>query len=144
MRHLIRSLGAGHAVFVSSHALADVETLCDRVIVLHHGRLLAEGTPGELAGHLRPVALVNVDAGASPDALERLLAAIPGVRHVERLPAPLGHACCRVESERGIDLRATLAARVTSAGWALHALTPVEASLEDAFIALVSGAGNGA
>jgi gliding motility-associated transport system ATP-binding protein len=138
MRRLIRSLGTGHAVFVSSHALADVETLCDRVVVLHHGRILAEGAPAELAARLRPVALVDVDAAAPYEALETLLAAVPGVRHVERLPAATGHARCRVEAERGYDLRAVLAARVAAAGWPLYALTPVEASLEDAFRALVS------
>jgi ABC-2 type transport system ATP-binding protein len=138
MRRLIRSLGARHAVFVSSHALADVETLCDRVIVLRHGSVLAEGVPAELAERLRPVALVDVDAAARADDLEALLAAVPGVRHVERLPAAAGHARCRVETERGADLRATLATRVTEAGWPLHALTPVEASLEEAFLALVA------
>jgi ABC-2 type transport system ATP-binding protein len=138
MRRLIRSLGARHAVFVASHALADVETLCDRVVVLRRGRVLAEGVPAELAGRLRPVALVDIDAGAPADALEDVLAAFPGVRRVERLPAVGGHARCRVETERGADLRAALAARVTEAGWPLYALTPVEASLEEAFLALVA------
>jgi ABC-2 type transport system ATP-binding protein len=144
MRRLIRSLGAGHAVFVSSHALVDVETLCDRVIVLRHGRVLAEGAPAELAERLRPVALVDVDAAAPPEALEALLAAVTGVRRVERLPAATGHARCRVETERGADLRAALAAHVAAAGWPLYALTPVEASLEDAFLALVSPPGSAA
>jgi ABC-2 type transport system ATP-binding protein len=144
MRRLIRSLGSGHAVFVSSHALADVETLCDRVVVLHHGRVLAGGTPAELAARLRPVALVDVEAVAPAEAFEELLAAVPGVRRVERLPARTGHARCRVEVERGADLRAELAARVAAAGWPLYALTPVEASLEDAFLALVSAPGDAA
>ncbi len=138
MRRLIRSLGARHAIFVSSHALADVETLCDRVVVLRRGRMLAEGVPAELAERLRPVALVDIDAAAPPDALEALLATVPGVRRVERLPAAAGHARCRVEAERGADLRAALAARVTESGWPLHALSPVEASLEEAFRALVA------
>lgn len=144
MRRLIRALGAGHAVFVSSHALADVETLCDRVIVLRRGRILAEGVPAELTDRLRPVALVDVDVAAPAEALEALLAAVPGVRRVERLPATTGRARCRVEAERGADLRAALAARVTAAGWPLYALTPVEASLEDAFRALVSAPGDAA
>jgi ABC-2 type transport system ATP-binding protein len=139
MRRLIRALGEGHAVFVSSHALADVETLCDRVIVLHHGRVLAEGTPGALAARLRPTARIDLDAVAPPDDLVTALATVPGVRHVERLQAPDGHSRCRVESEPGTDLRAALAARVVDRGWSLYGLTPVEASLEDAFRALVAG-----
>jgi gliding motility-associated transport system ATP-binding protein len=139
MRRLIRALGDGHAVFVSSHALGDVETLCDRVIVLHHGRVLAEGTPGALAARLRPAARIDLDAVAPPDDLVTALATVPGVRHVERLQAPDGHSRCRVESEPGTDLRAALAARVVDRGWSLYGLTPVEASLEDAFRALVAG-----
>jgi gliding motility-associated transport system ATP-binding protein len=139
MRRLIRALGDRHAVFVSSHALGDVETLCDRVIVLHHGRVLAEGTPGALAARLRPAARIDLDAVAPPDDLVTALATVPGVRHVERLQAPDGHSRCRVESEPGTDLRAALAARVVDRGWSLYGLTPVEASLEDAFRALVAG-----
>src|SRR5262249_16837142 len=74
MRQLIRRLGADHAVFVSSHVLADVETLCDRVVVLHHGRVLAEGSPADLSGRLRPGAAVEVEAGAPAEALETALA----------------------------------------------------------------------
>src|SRR5262249_9653050 len=69
MRRLIRELGALHAVFVSSHALADVETLCDRVIVLHHARVLAEGAPCSLAARLRPAGFVDLDAVAPADRL---------------------------------------------------------------------------
>jgi ABC-2 type transport system ATP-binding protein len=144
MRRLIRALGGGHAVFVSSHALPDVEALCDRVIVLHHGRVLVEGTPAALAGRLRAVALVDIEAIAPADALEDTLRAVPGVLRVERLPAAPGHARCRIEGASGADLRASLAARVTGAGWPLCALSPVEASLQDAFLALVSGPGTGA
>src|SRR5262249_46879125 len=140
MRRLIRDLGAHHAVFVSSHALADVETLCDRVIVLHHGRVLAEGTPGALAARLRLAARIDLDAVAPPDELVTLLAAVPGVRPGERLPAPGGHSRCRGESGTGTDLPTALAGRVVDRGWSLYGLTPVEASLEDAFRALVAGA----
>src|SRR5262249_11443334 len=80
MRQLIRTLGTDHAVFVSSHVLADVETLCDRVVVLQHGRILAEGTPLDLAARLRTTSSVDVEAGASGDDLERALATVPGVR----------------------------------------------------------------
>ncbi|HJW70529.1 MAG TPA: hypothetical protein VJ829_14325, partial [Candidatus Binatia bacterium] len=100
---------------------------------------LAEGTPGALAARLRPAARIDLDAVAPPDDLVTALAGVPGVRHVERLQAPDGHSRCRVESEPGTDLRAALASRVVDRGWSLYGLTPVEASLEDAFRALVAG-----
>jgi len=137
MRQLIRTLGTDHAVFVSSHVLADVETLCDRVVVLHHGRVLAEGTPLHLAARLRTSTSVDVEAGAPEDELEHALATVPGVRRIERLAASDGRVRCRVEADPGVDLRPAIAADVGAHGWALYALAPVEPSLEEAFLALV-------
>ncbi len=138
MRRLIRSLGDRHAVFVSSHALADVETLCDRVVVLHEGRVLAEGTAAALAARLGHATLVDVEADAPPAALDAALREVPGVRRVGRMAAPAGRARCRVESDGAADLRPRLAARVAAAGWPLYAVTPVETSLEDTFLQLVA------
>ena len=138
MRGLIRALGAERAVLVSSHALAEVGTLCDRVVILHRGRVLSAGTPARLAARLRPASRIDVEAAAPADALAAALAAVPGVRRVDLVTQTNGHARCRVEVEPGRDARAQLAARVTGSGWGLLALAPVETSLEEAFLALVA------
>jgi len=119
-----------------------VETLCDRVVVLHHGRVLAEGTPLHLAARLRTSTSVDVEAGAPGDELEHALAAVPGVRRIERLAASDGRVRCRVEADPGADLRPTIAADVAARGWPLYALAPVEPSLEEAFLALVRAPGD--
>ena len=137
-RALIRGLGERHAVLVSSHALAEIEAMSDRVIILHHGRVLAAETPAQLAARLRPAACIEVEAAAPVAALAAALAAVPGVRAVEPLPPANGHGCCRVELDGEGDVRPALAAAVTSRGWGLLALTAVETSLEDAFLALVA------
>ena len=138
MRRLIRALGTERAVLVSSHALAEVEALCDRVVILHRGRVLSAGTPARLAARLRPASRIDVEAAAPADALAAALAAVPGVRRVDLVTQTNGHARCRVEVEPGRDARAQLAARVTGSGWGLLALAPVEVSLEEAFLALVT------
>src|SRR6185295_6560046 len=61
-RRLIRELGRDRAVLVSSHVLSELESLCDRVIVLHHGRILADGEPSALAPRLRRSTWVDVEA----------------------------------------------------------------------------------
>src|SRR5262249_58197297 len=96
------------------------------------------GAAGGRAGGRGGGGAGGVEAGGRAEALEAALAAVPGVRHVERLPAAGGHARCRVESDRGTDLRAALAAAVAGAGWPLHGLVATETSLEDAFLALVT------
>ena len=138
MRGLIRALGAERAVLVSSHALAEVGTLCDRVVILHRGRVLFADTPARLAARLPSAARIEVEAAAPAGALAATLAAVPGVRHVDLVTQTNGHARCRVEVEPGRDPRAELAARVTGSGWGLLALAPVETSLEEAFLALVA------
>ena len=141
MRRLIRGLGTERAVLVSSHALAEAEALCDRVVILHRGRVLSADTPARLAARLRPASRIDVEAAAPADALAAALAAVPGVRRVDLVTQANGHARCRVELEPGRDARAELAARVTGSGWGLLALAPVEVSLEEAFLALVAGEG---
>ncbi len=136
-RRLIRALGTERAVLVSSHALAEVETISDRVVILFRGRVLAAESPAHLARRLRPASRVDVEAVAPADALRTVLAAVPGVRAVQGLPAMAGHARCRVEIEPAVDVRPALAARVLSHGWELLALIPVETSLEEAFLTLV-------
>jgi ABC-2 type transport system ATP-binding protein len=137
-RRLIRSLGAGRAVLVSSHALAEVEAISDRVVILHRGRVLAAGRPQGLAARLRRTSRVDVEAAAPADALVAALGEVSGVRRVELTGRADGRARCRVELDPGDATRAALAARVVAAGWGLLTLAPVETSLEEAFLALVS------
>ena len=136
-RRLIRALGTERAVLVSSHALAELETISDRVVILYRGRVLAAEPPASLARRLRPASRVDIEATAPAAALIAALAAVPGVRAVEPLPATDGQARCRVELEPARDVRAALAARVLERGWGLLALVPVETSLEEAFLTLV-------
>jgi ABC-2 type transport system ATP-binding protein len=138
-RRLIRRLGAAQAVLVSSHALAEVEAMCDRVVILHRGRVLTAEPPARLAARLRPSSRVDVEAAAPAEALATALAAVPGVRRVDLISQSNGHSRCRVEIEPGRDARAALAARVTASGWGLLTLAPVETSLEESFLALVGG-----
>ncbi len=142
-RRLIRRLGTTHAVLVSSHALAEVEAMCDRVVILHRGRVLSAEPPGRLAARLRPTSRVDVEAAAPADRLTAALLDVPGVRRVDLLAQANGHARCRVEIEPGRDARAALAARVAASGWDLLTLAPVETSLEEAFLALVGAEGEG-
>jgi len=139
-RRLIRELGRDRAVLVSSHVLADVESLCDRVVILHRGRVLAEGNPAALATRLRLTTYVDVEAAAASERLAELLRAVPGVRTAEPLVARGDGGCCRIEVAAQREVRPAVAAALASAGVGLYALVPVEPSLEDAFLSLVADA----
>ncbi|TMK15820.1 MAG: ABC transporter ATP-binding protein [Actinobacteria bacterium] len=132
MRRLMRRLADdGTTVFVSSHLLAEVEAICDRVAVLAQGRLVAQGAPKELrAGS--DMLRIDVDDRARA---EQILAALPGVGIEPR--------------EDGTSVYVRLSPPATAAsvnndlvhgGVAVSALVPERATLEDVFIALVEGA----
>jgi ABC-2 type transport system ATP-binding protein len=131
VRQLLRRLAdGGTTVFVSSHLLAEVEAMCDRVGVLSRGRLVAEGPPGRLrvgADRLR----IEVDDRAR--AL-RALASIEGVEATVEgrvVRATLG----------GSATAAAVNAALVAAGVAVSALVPERESLEDVFLSLVEDGG---
>ncbi len=138
-RRFVREFGRDHAVFVSSHILADVEALCDRVVVLHRGRVLADGDPATLAARLRRTSYVDVEAAAPAERLAGILASVAGVLGTAPLAGPSEPGRCRVEVALGHDVRPAIAAAIAAAGIGLFALVPVEPSLEEAFLALTEG-----
>jgi ABC-2 type transport system ATP-binding protein len=136
-RALIQSLAPGRAVLLSSHLLDDVSTLCDRVIILHRGRMIASDRPANLAPRLTARIPVHVTAGAPAAALMAVLERVPGVRSVTVEDAGTASTQCRVLPEVGHDVRPALAAAVLAGGWELLALARLEPSLEEIFLDLL-------
>src|SRR5262245_10819693 len=101
MRKLIRELGRDHTVLFSTHVLSEAEAVCDRVVILDRGRLLAEGTPAELAARFVARALKVEVVGDA----QRALAAAQALS---------GAAVELVESAPTVKLRVTLAAAVSA------------------------------
>ncbi len=133
VRLLLRRLaGEGITVFVSSHLLAEVEAMCDRVGVLARGRLVAEGPPSRL----RPATnRLRVDVDDRLRA-ERVLAELDGVV-VDDAAATDGRLTLRLA---GSASAAAVNAALVQGGVAVSALVPEEESLEDVFVSLVEGA----
>jgi ABC-2 type transport system ATP-binding protein len=131
VRTLLRGLAdRGKTVFVSSHLLAEVEAMCDRVGVLARGRLVAEGRPADLRA---PQGVVRVEVD-DPARARLVLGSVPGVS---------------VDGTEGGALRLRLSGPATPAavnaalvrgGVAVSALIPERRTLEDAFVTLVEGA----
>jgi ABC-2 type transport system ATP-binding protein len=140
IRALIRSLAGQHTVILSTHILPEVSMVCDGVIIINRGRIVAQGTESELVQQVFPTARVEVRVGgASGDAAAAALRAVPGVLAVEPLAARDGAVGFVVESEHGRDVRGELVRLVTGKGWALQELHQVGMSLEEVFIRVVAG-----
>jgi ABC-2 type transport system ATP-binding protein len=136
MRDVIRRLGQGRAVLVSSHILSEIARTCDRLVVLHEGRLSAAGRLDELTSHLdddRMVVTVRGDA----DAFQRWLEAHDRVRAVTPIPADEGLA--RMDLTLHGDVRESLLPEIAAAGFGLRLVEPSDVALEDAFLGLTGG-----
>ena len=125
MRELIRRLGSGRrTVLLSSHLLGEVEQVCDRVGVIHRGRLIAEGTVAELRG------AAGLVVRAQP--LERAEAIAARVAGVERVEVADGALRLAVDPARAAEVNHAL----VSAGVAVSELRPAQQSLETVFLRL--------
>jgi len=125
VRGIIRDLAnEGRTVLLSSHLLAEVEAVCDRIGIIHHGRLLLEETMGEMrgVGRLRIVA-------APADRAEEILREQPGVAAVERSDGAL---LVSTDAENAPALNRALVA----AGVEVSELRVAARTLEEAFMSL--------
>src|SRR5439155_9521115 len=82
VRELIRELAGDHTVLLSTHILPEVSALCSRVVIIDHGRIVAEGTPEELTRAARGGERLLVEIEGSGPAIARRLDALPGIAGV--------------------------------------------------------------
>lgn len=134
MRNLIRDLGDGHTIILSSHILAEVEQVCKEIIIISGGRIVAEGTPGELRRRVTgPSRLIVELKGAPPEEMAQAVAGMDGVRQAE--PSRAGNwTRLAVQTAENTDLRSEVAALAAQKGYQLRELRREIGSLEDFFV----------
>lgn len=139
IRELIRELGRERTLILSTHILPEVSRLCERVLILNQGRIVAQGKPSELERGLRDrqEILVRIGNGRDAVSLESVLLYIPGVESVERTVGEDSAATYLVRTLPSEDLRPEIAKRIVEAGFSLLELATRTLSLEDIFLKLV-------
>jgi len=134
VRDLVRDLGKNHTVMFSTHILSEAEQVCDRVIIIDHGQIVAMDAPQVLRDRLQQGARLFVRvAGTSPETARKALLNVAGVAKAE--PYNDGFV---VTVSGLIDVRARIASAIIKAGWELLELRPLAMSLEDIFIELTT------
>src|SRR5207244_4088695 len=128
MRELLAGLRGERTVFFSSHVLAEVAALCERVIVIARGRLVAEGGPGELARRLGGRRRIVLKVDGPPAEVAGALGAVPGVLTVE--PAADGFV---VEGASEAELARAVGEAVKQRGWTVLELRHETPGLEEVF-----------
>ena len=138
-RQLIKNLGGEHTLIVSTHILPEVSQICERVIIIHEGQIIAEDTPENLAQRLVGSERVDLDVKGPQQDVLVAFQQVEGVREAVRLEGPPGSVPrYRVQSELGIEIRADLASTVINSGWELLRLDGVIMSLEEIFLRLTT------
>ena len=88
MRALIHDLGNSHTVILSSHILSEVQTICDRVLIIAHGKVAAQGTPEELAAQLAARGVISATALGTREAVLAAACAVPGLSDLRITAGP--------------------------------------------------------
>ena len=136
-RELIRDLGREHTILLSSHILPEVSVICQRVLIIHEGELVAEDTPANLSQRLRATDRVEVDIRGPVTKVTTALRGIPDVVDV-KYTGDGDQRSYTVESRHGIDPREPIAQLVVENGWGLLRLAPTTMSLEEIFLQLTA------
>jgi ABC-2 type transport system ATP-binding protein len=141
IRQLIRDLGGEKTVILSSHILPEVSQVCNRVIIINHGELVAVDTPDNLRSRLAKSAVLRLslrDEGDSAARASRILGSIGGVLMIKEEPSGGGARAFTVECEPDRDAREEIARALVGDRIPLLELYREELSLEDIFLQLVT------
>ncbi|HOX02735.1 MAG TPA: ATP-binding cassette domain-containing protein [Candidatus Paceibacterota bacterium] len=134
VRQLIKDLGGYHTVLISTHILPEAEMTCQRVLILHEGRILAADSPENLQQHVGSRGQVTAEIAAPAAALREFLEGLDGVAHFNVAPLDGEFLRCALTPLPGLDLRPALFAAVRDRGWTLRELTRSRPTLEDIFV----------
>ena len=133
VRRLIRELAGEHTVLISSHILSEIEMTCDRVVILHEGRLLASGALNDLMAKANATVTAEVQA---PLPEVQQWAAELALGPAEIAGQPAGYVRCPFAGAIDGSARERIFAAANERGWPLRELSRKAPSLEDLFVSI--------
>lgn len=140
IRELIQKLGENKTVILSSHILGEVQAVCERLLILSKGKLVACDTPANLEKQMSSASALEIDVCASAEQAEKLLSRLPNVQSFKsKGTADRCQVRLETEKEHLEDLSKAVFFALAEARTPLLAMTPTKASLEDIFLELTDG-----
>ena len=137
IRSLIRTLGKHHTVILSSHILPEIEAVCDRIVIISEGKIVADDTAANLSDHFSKDRRLQVAIAGPRKEVADLIGGIAGVDSVKALGSrESGVEEFAVEVRPGTDIRRDLFTRLAQRDWPLLSSRSMAMSLEDIFINL--------
>lgn len=134
VRQLIKSLATKHTVLISTHILPEVEMICNRVVIIRDGRILASDTPDNLQKLVSQNSQVIAEIAAAEADLKQCWEQVPEIEYFDIAPAEGAYLRCSFTGRDGFDLRPLIYDIVVKNNWKLRELTRNRHSLEDIFV----------
>jgi len=134
VRALIKSLAGKHTVLISTHILPEVEMMCDRVLIMFDGRVLASDTPENLQRRMAGGSQVIAEIAAPLTELNAAWEHLLDVEQYDVTPGEGDFFRCALTPRDGVDLRSAIFNLVRERGWVLRELTRSRHSLEDIYV----------
>ncbi len=139
IRNLIRGLGKDHTVILSTHILQEVQAVCDRIVIINKGRIVADEKTENITRVIENNRRFNAKICGPQNQVLSTLKNLPGIAYCEALAERDGDAITyMIESNPGVDIRKKLFFTLADQGWALIGLEALGLSLEDIFITVVN------
>ena len=132
VRELIREIGKERTVLLSTHLLNEAQNICDRLLIINQGKIVAEDTTANLQARLIGAERVIIRVRGEADELANTIQQVKGVQSVETKQ----DGAVEFEFSSGKDLRPEVAKKVISSGYDLLELRPLGMSLEEIFLEL--------
>ncbi len=132
-RNLIKELGKEHTILISTHILPEVSIICERVIIIHRGIIVAEDNIENLSAILKGARRIRVEVKGPADKIVNAIRHVPGVRKVTR-----EGAYYIIESPTDVDPRARLTETLVKGGWIVLSVESIDMSLEEIFLQLTT------
>ena len=138
IRNLIRGLGKEHTVILSTHILQEVQAVCDRIVIINKGKIVANEKTENISSVVENSRRFNIKIAGPQREILALLKGMPGIAFAEALAERDGDAYTYlVESELGVDIRKKLFFQLAERGWAIIGMEALGMNLEDIFITVV-------
>ena len=141
IRDLIRRLGENHTIILSSHILSEVSAVCDHIMIIAHGKLVASDSPEGLQRLMSGAMELKLTVKGDEKRLQEALAQVANVDHMEQLEAQKD-GCVRIKivSKENTDIREEVFYALADARLPIMEMTHLEKALEDIFLELTEDA----
>ncbi|MBN2329638.1 MAG: ATP-binding cassette domain-containing protein [Candidatus Omnitrophica bacterium] len=141
IRELIKNMAGRRTVILSTHILPEVSMICERVLIINEGRIVASDAVGDLSRRVGKTRKIRLIVKASASEMQTALSEIDGVQNVDcqEIQGEVGFCQALINTDPTRDLRPVLSHSIVGRGWDLCEVRSMDPTLEDIFIEIIAG-----